>query len=128
MKFTGAQDASGRDATVLPEVGVLCGHQSIDEGLGDVAVGDHHPVLLREDADHVAALVQHLGDGLRHAQGEEREEAVGIPGEHGPGHGKGDCPEGRERHEGEQQPPDPTAGWRGGGSRVGSHGSRIAVE
>ena len=122
------RETPGRDAAVFPEFRILRGHQRIDEGLGDISIGNHHPVFLGEDTNDVAALVQHLGDGLRHTQGKPGEEAVGVAGHDGPGHRKGDGPRGHEGREAPKRAPDPASGRQGEGSQQGSHGPRIAVE
>src|SRR5581483_4701931 len=83
------------DAAVAVEVAVLGSHHRVLQDLGDVLLV-HRNVLLElpEDADLVAALVEHvadprgeqgLGSGDGGGQGREEER-----GQDGPGHGEGD--------------------------------------
>jgi hypothetical protein len=53
------------DPDVLPEVGVLDGHDGVAEHRRDVAELDHHALLDRELADHAAIVREHLRDDVR---------------------------------------------------------------
>ena len=70
VRVGGPHDAGGRDAALVEEIPVLGGEHRVDDGLGDLVVGQHLPVGGAESADEGAVL--RVDHGLREAGGRHR--------------------------------------------------------